>query len=146
MDKPCSRWFTIEKAQGYWAIQGFSYKKGRFGQGRVQEVRGGTRVYECRYWIGDARNLNENKKGDFRVRSESCADSDRVYRGIWGFMYSWRGVLGNNAIQVAHWWRRIACWPELSLHHPADPTIQSPSQVLLLVHIPLRDVCSSPGI
>src|SRR5882672_1883864 len=109
MDKPCSRWFAIEKAQGDGAIQGFSYKKGRFGQGTVQEVGSGTRVYECRYRVGKARNLNKNKKGDFRVRGESCADSDRVYRGIGGFMYSWRGVLGNNAIQVAHLWRWITC-------------------------------------
>src|SRR5882672_3687731 len=107
MDKACSRWFAIEKAQGDWAIQGFSYKKGRFGQGRVQEVGGGTRVYECRYRVRKTRNLNENKKRDFRVRGESCADSDRVYRGIRGFMYIWRGVLGNNTIQVAHRWRWI---------------------------------------
>src|SRR5882672_12118740 len=109
MDKACSRWLAIEKAQGDRAIQGFSCKKGRFGQGRVQEVGGGTRVYECRYRVRKTRNLNKNKKGDFQVRGESCADSDQVYRGIGGFMYSWRGVLGNNAIQVAHLWRRIAC-------------------------------------
>src|SRR5882672_10684843 len=107
MDKPCSHWFAIENAQGNGAIQGLSYKKGRFGQGRVQEIGGSTRVYERRYRVGKARNLNEDKKGDFRVRGESCADSDQVYRGIGSFMYSWRGVLGNNAIQVAHLWRRI---------------------------------------
>src|SRR5467141_1199901 len=57
--------------------------------------------------------MDENKKRDFGVRGESCADSDRVYRGIGSFMYSWRGVLGNNVIQVSHLWRWIACeFPE----------------------------------
>jgi len=50
----------------------------------------------------EGRNLDENKKRDFGVRGESCTDSDQVYRGIGSFMSSWRGVLGNNTIQVAH--------------------------------------------
>jgi len=93
MNKACSRWLAIEKAQGDRVIQGFSYKRGSRPEKSLRSLRG-TRVYECRYRIGDARNLNENKKGDFRVRGEEAALIRPSLQVDRGFMYSWGGVLG----------------------------------------------------
>jgi len=54
--------------------------------------------------VRKARNLDKNKKETSECEVRAAADSGRVYRWIGSFMYTWRGVLGNDAIQVAHLW------------------------------------------
>jgi len=101
MDKPAVRWLAIEKATGDGEIQRSVTKKGESAREESRNLRC-TRVYECRYGIRKARNLNRTRKeiSECEVRA-ALIRTDSTGDG--GFMYSWRGVLGTTRSGCTLW-------------------------------------------